>query len=136
MCNPIHGIRFCTCEEVNKDSNMSYWQLYRKIAGEQLLLVGTPAYFGMPPTQRAPWLRRIRKALDTPTVFDFEYIPHDGDHLSVHIVNHKGREHFEYPLYEFGYTYSKGKWRYKAYDSFIWRWEQVDVEMGCVGVKG
>jgi hypothetical protein len=47
MCIPIHGLRFCTCEVVNEDGTMSYWQLHRNIAGEQIITMGTPAFLGV-----------------------------------------------------------------------------------------
>jgi hypothetical protein len=136
MCNPIHGIRFCTCEEVNEDGSMSYWQLHRNISGEQIITMGMPTLGYYMTTNRAPMLRRIRKALDSGSAFDFEYIPREGDHLSIHIVNATDGVPFESPMTEFGYVFKDGKWRYKAYDSFTWLWERVDVDMGCVGVKG
>jgi hypothetical protein len=86
-------------------------------------------------TNRAPMLRRIRKALDSGTAFDFAYTPQEGDHLSIHIADEADGVPFESPMTEFGYVFKEGKWRFKAYDSFTWRWERVDLEMGCVGVK-
>jgi hypothetical protein len=136
MCNPIHGIRFCTCEEVNEDGTMSYWQLHRNIAGEQIITMGMPMYGYYVSTNRAPMLRRIRKALDSGTAFDFAYTPKEGDHLSIHIAEEADGVPFESPMTNFGYEYKDGKWRYKEYDSFTWLWERVDVEMGCVGVRG
>jgi len=83
---------------------------------------------------RAPMLRRIRKALDSGTAFDFAYTPQEGDHLSIHIADEADVVPFESPMTNFGYVYKDDKWRYKEYDSFTWMWERVDVEMGCVGV--
>ena len=132
MCLSNHNLRFCTCEEVNEDGSMSYWQLHRNIAGEQIITMGTPAFWGSRSTNRAPWLRRIRRALDSFAPFDFDYTPQEGDHLSIHIVNEEGLEHFEYPFYEFGYVYTHGRWQSKPYDSFTWMWEAVETTLGCV----
>lgn len=134
MCNPIHGIRLCTCEEVNEDGSVSYWQLYRNIGGEQIITMGMPMLGYYKPINRAPMLRRIRKALDLGTAFDFEYTPQDGDHLSIHIADTTDGVPFESPMTDFGYVFKDGKWRYKAYDGFTWLWERVDVELGCVEV--
>ena len=136
MCNPIQCIRLCTCEEVNEDGSMSYWQLHRNISGEQIITMGMPILGYYMPTNRSPALRRIRKALDSGVAFDFEYNAQEGDHLSIHIADTEKLMPFESLMTDFGYVFKDGKWRYKAYDSFTWLWERVDVEMGCVGVKG
>jgi hypothetical protein len=120
MCNPIHGIRFCTCEEVNEDGTMAYWLLHRNIAGEQNITMGLPMYGYYVSTNRAPMLRRIRKALDSNTAFDFAYTPQEGYHLSIHIADEADRVPFGSPLTEFGYVFKEGKWHYKAYDCFTW----------------
>ena len=135
MCNPIQGIRLCTCEEVNEDGSVSYWQLHRNIDGEQIITEGIPIFGYYISNNRGPMLRRIRKALDSGVAFDFEYNPQEGDHLSIHITEATDGAPFESPMTDFGYVFDDGKWRYKAYDSFTWMWEQVDVEMGCVESK-
>jgi len=136
MCNPIHGILLCTCEEVNEDGSVSYWQLHRNIAGEQIITEGIPMFGYYISNNRAPMLRRIRKALDSGVAFDFAYTPQEGDHLSIHIADEADVVPLESPMTNFGYVYKESKWRYKEYDSFTWLWERVELEMGCVGVKG
>jgi hypothetical protein len=52
------------------------------------------------------------------------------------MVNEEGREHFNYPLYEFGYVYIHDRWQSKPYYSFTWIWEAVETKLGCMERAG
>ncbi len=118
MCNHSYGIRFCTCEEVNEDGTMSYWQLHRNIAGEQIITMGMPVFCYYVSTNKAPILRRIHKALDSGSAFDFAYTPKEGDHFRVHISIETDPNHdFSYTLNR-GYIFTHGRRKSKPYDFF------------------
>jgi hypothetical protein len=79
LCNSIYGIRFCTCEKVNEDGTISYWQLHRNIGGEQIITLGKHLCGYYVSNNRATMLRRIPKALDPGSAFDFAYTPREED---------------------------------------------------------
>jgi hypothetical protein len=128
-------LKFCTCGELPEDEQVSHWRLHRNVLSEESMIMGTPAYYFIPTTDRRPWLRRLRKALDSPNPFDFPYEPQEGDHLSVHILVNPEARDFENPIHDFGYVYSSGKWRSKRYDFFNWPQLAEEVKEGCVGGK-
>jgi hypothetical protein len=59
--------------------------------------MNTGAHCYIPTTDRKPWLRRLRKALDSANPFDLPCEPQEGDHLSVHILVNPGAKDFENP---------------------------------------
>ena len=115
MCDGTQTLKFCTCSS-KIDRTKDHWLLSRKHAVQPFddltYLVGMiESPYDIDLYERAQCVRWIKahleriQLLDTPSCFDFNYEPLDGDQLKIQIGRHK-----------ITLTFSQGEWS-ETFDS-------------------
>ena len=109
MCDINGPFKLCTCD-TSVDRTKPHWILHRFIESRlEYHLVGQ---FSHPDPYEKISIRSLKRRLNSVNVFDFEYVPQEGDYLELFMVSEFDEKSMS-PDYELEYT--KGKWRLLEY---------------------
>lgn len=106
MCDVNGPFKLCTCDS-DLDRKKPHWILHRFIQSREVINV--MGLFYQPEPYVIISLRSLKRRLNSINVFDFDYIPQDGDFLELFV----SPDPFDDELMaDFELEYSNGKWRY------------------------
>ena len=109
MCDVNGPFKLCTCDS-DIDREKPHWILHRFIKSRlEYQLVGQ---FSYPDPYEKISIRSLKRRLNSVNVFDFEYVPQEGDYLELFMVSDFDENSMS-PDYELEFT--KGKWRLLEY---------------------
>ena len=106
MCDVNGPFKLCTCDS-DLDLKKPHWILHRFIKTREVINV--MGLFYQPEPYVKISLRSLKRRLNSINVFDFDYIPQDGDFLELFV----SPDPFDDELMaDFELEYSNGKWGY------------------------
>jgi hypothetical protein len=106
MCDVNGPFKLCTCDS-DLDRKKPHWILHRFIQSREVINV--MGQFHQPGLYKIISLRSLKRRLNSINVFDFDYIPQDGDFLELFVSPDPSDDEL---MADFELEYSNGKWRY------------------------
>lgn len=106
MCDVNGPFKLCTCD-ADLDRKNPHWILHRFIQNREVYNI--MGLFRQPDPYKILSLRSLKRRLNSIHVFDFDYIPQDGDFLALFVSPDPSDEEL---MADFELEYSNGKWGY------------------------
>ena len=106
MCDVNGPFKLCTCDS-DLDRKKPHWILHRIIQSREVINV--MGLFYQPEPYIIISLRSLKRRLNSINVFDFDYIPQDGDFLELFVSPDPSDDEL---MPDFELEYSNGKWGY------------------------
>ena len=113
MCDVNGPFKLCTCDS-DLDRKKPHWILHRIIQSREVINV--MGLFYQPEPYIIISLRSLKRRLNSINVFDFDYIPQDGDFLELFVSPDPSDDEL---MADFELEYSNGKWGYVVEDERI-----------------
>jgi hypothetical protein len=106
MCDVNGPFKLCTCDS-DLDRRKPHWILHRFI--QSRVVYNIMGLFYQPDPYKIISLRSLKRRLNSINVFDFDYIPQDGDFLELFVSPDPSDDEL---MSDFELEYSNGKWMY------------------------
>ena len=113
MCDVNGPFKLCTCDS-DLDRKNPHWILHRFIQSREVYNI--MGLFRQPDPYKIISLSSLKRRLNSINVFDFDYIPQDGDFLELFVSPDPSDDEL---MADFELEYSNGKWGYVDEDESI-----------------
>jgi hypothetical protein len=132
MCKVSDKLKLCTCAKGEK-MGKNYWIFYQHNKAKDCMIMGVPMLPAfISPEDEAFNSTLLLKLLNDGNVFDTDLHPKSKDRLLLSFHCPKATTGTDSNQLEYGFEYSRGKWKLEDFDPFEWTWKHDKKSKGKI----